>query len=92
MGEPQGHGAGNHLEKDVGTRQEAKGMAWPGKTCNERQKGLSREMVKRQFQHLQELKDLPSKVELVLCSLAGLSSFVEHPRRTAAGDRAISVI
>lgn len=51
-------------------------MAWPGKTCNERRKGLSREKIKRQFQYLQELKDLPSKVELVLCSLAGLSSFV----------------
>lgn len=83
-----------HLEKDVGTRQVAKGKAWPDKPCDERQKGLS-------------LAERRSKGNLSTCKSRG--SFLprwnwscvawevyhlswEHPRRVAAGNSALSVI
>lgn len=65
MGELQGCGDrcwNGHLERDVGTRREAKGGAWLGKPCDERQKGHS--LVERR-----------SKGNLSTCSSQGGPSF-----------------
>ena len=96
VGELQGHGDpcwNRHLEKDMGTRREAKGV-WPGKPHNKRQKGLS--LADRRLKgNLSTCKSrrtfLPRWNRSCAVWRVNRPSW-EHPRRVAAGDRALSGI
>ena len=75
-----------HLEENVGTWREAKGRAWPGKPCNERQKGDS--LVERRSKG--NLSTCKRSRGTFLprwhwsCAAWGLSSFLGAPKKSCS--------